>query len=136
MKIVLDTNVLVSGLLKPYSTSGLIVRQVAEGTIRIVYDSRILVEYREVLKREKFDFDTELVDILLNQIETEGLLVSGKPIKNKLPDPNDGPFLEVAHAMERIIIVTGNKKHFPEEVCAKITVMEPTQFIDYLSEQL
>ncbi|MEW5952379.1 MAG: putative toxin-antitoxin system toxin component, PIN family [Bacillota bacterium] len=133
MKIVLDTNVLISGLLKPFSTSGLIVRQVAEGTIKIVFDSRILAEYREVLRREKFDFDTELVDILLNQIETEGLLVSGKPIKNKLPDPNDGPFLEVALAMERIIIVTGNKKHFPE-VCGKIIVMDPTQFIDYLSE--
>lgn len=57
MLAVLDTNVVVSGLLKPYSSAGYIVRLVAEGALQVAYDARILLEYREVLARPKFGFD-------------------------------------------------------------------------------
>ena len=49
MKIVLDTNVLVSGLLTPFGTSGEIVRMVSAGKLILLYDSRILLEYQEGL---------------------------------------------------------------------------------------
>jgi PIN domain-containing protein len=44
MKVVLDTNVLVSGLLQPYSHPGQILRMVAGGTISLGYDARVLGE--------------------------------------------------------------------------------------------
>jgi len=49
MKIVLDTNVLVSGLLQPFGPSGQIVRLVASGEVVLCHDPRILTEYGEVL---------------------------------------------------------------------------------------
>ena len=61
MKIVLDTNVIVSGLLTPFWSSGQIIRMVSAGILILQYDSRILLEYREVLYRPKFQFDKEYI---------------------------------------------------------------------------
>ncbi len=54
MKIVLDTNVLVSGLLTPFGPTGEIVRMVSAGELILAIDARILSEYQEVLHRPKF----------------------------------------------------------------------------------
>ena len=64
MKIVLDTNVVVSGLLTPFGTSGEIVRMVSAGKLILQYDSRILLEYQEVLYSTKFQFDKDQIDSL------------------------------------------------------------------------
>jgi putative PIN family toxin of toxin-antitoxin system len=52
--LVLDTNVLVSALLSPFGAPGRIWDLVLAREVRLVYDDRILVEYRRVLSREKF----------------------------------------------------------------------------------
>ena len=96
MIVVLDTNVLISGLLKPFSTSAAILRLAISGLIRPAYDFRILTEYREVLNRPVFGFDRGSVEEFLRQFEDEGLAVSPPPLSFRLPDPWDEPFLEVA----------------------------------------
>ena len=68
-KIVIDTNVMVSGLLTPYGASSEIVLMVAGGILQVCYDARILTEYREVLLRSKFGFKREDVDDLLAEIK-------------------------------------------------------------------
>jgi predicted nucleic acid-binding protein len=86
MKIVLDTNVLVSGLLQPLGPSGQIVRLVASGDLVLCHDPRILVEYQEVLLRKKFRFDPERVDALLEEIKAGGIPVAARPLAIRLPD--------------------------------------------------
>ena len=51
MSIVLDTNVLVSGLLRGGVPPGRIVDLVVTGQVRVALDGRILAEYRDVLLR-------------------------------------------------------------------------------------
>ena len=63
MKIVLDTNVLVSGLLTPFGSSGEIVRMVFSGELLLYIDARILTEYKDVLHRPKFKFNKENIEI-------------------------------------------------------------------------
>jgi predicted nucleic acid-binding protein len=46
MRIVLDTNVHVSGLLSPFGPPAQIVRLVASGTIVLCHDARILAEWK------------------------------------------------------------------------------------------
>ncbi|MEW6574499.1 MAG: putative toxin-antitoxin system toxin component, PIN family [Bacillota bacterium] len=133
MRIALDTNVLVSGLLKGHSAAGTIVRLVAGGLVQVVYDARILTEYREVLARPKFGFEQALVKAILIQIEEEGVLVSAAPLPERLPDPDDEPFLEVARATGAIL-VTGNKRHFPPVARGRVTVMSPAEFIKFWRE--
>ena len=71
---------------------------VLAGRVVLCFDARILSEYREVLRRPKFDFDTRLVDDLLEFLESEGELVASVPLPLSLPEPDDAMFLEVATA--------------------------------------
>jgi putative PIN family toxin of toxin-antitoxin system len=128
MKVVLDTNVLVSGLLKGYSNAGTILRLVAGGLVQTVYDMRIVTEYREVLLRPKFGFEKTLIESLLAQIREDGILVVPEPLPENLPDPDDEPFLEAAWATDAILI-TGNKKHFPLAASVGVRIMSPAEFI-------
>ena len=136
MIIVLDTNVLISGILKPYSTTATILRLIADGTIQVAYDLRILSEYRNVLNRPKFNFPKEDVEAFLDQIEQEGLLVSVKPLKIRLPDPDDEPFLEVALSARVNAIVTGNKRHFRRKEYEGVQIVSPAEFLEMVKEKL
>jgi uncharacterized protein len=132
MKIVQDTNVLVSGLLQPFGPSGQIVRLVASGELLLCHDSRLLAEYREVLLREKFGFDPERIDALLDEIRVGGIPVAAHPLPIRLPDADDEPFLEVAVAGEVRCLVTGNVKHYPAEARLGVAVLSPRAFIELL----
>ncbi|OGP55648.1 MAG: putative toxin-antitoxin system toxin component, PIN family [Deltaproteobacteria bacterium RBG_13_52_11] len=136
MIIVLDTNVLISGVLKPYSKTAAILRLIADGTIQIAYDLRILSEYRDVLNRPKFNFAKEDVESFLDQIEQEGLLVSVKPSKISLPDPDDEPFLEVALSARAEAIVTGNKRHFRRKEYEGVKILSPAEFLEMVKEKI
>ena len=132
MKIVLDTNVLVSGLLSPLGPPATILRLVAVGELRLCFDGRILAEYRKVLSRARFGFDPRDVDDLLDQVEGGGELVAAGPLAARLPHPADEPFLEVAAAARADALVTGNLRHFPEDRRAGVTVVNPAGLLDML----
>ena len=135
MKVVLDTNVLVSGLLSPFSPCAEIVRMLAAGELRLCLDARLLTEYREVLHRSRFEFDGELVTDLLGYANRSGIIVSGLPLARPLPDPDDSPFLEVAMAGPAACLVTGNLRHFPAPLTAGVRVLSPKGFLDWYREQ-
>jgi len=130
MIIVLDTNVLISGILKPYSKAATILRLVTDGAVQLAYDLRILSEYRDVLKRSEFNFAQENVEDFLEQVEEEGLLVSVKPLRFHLSDPDDEPFLEVALSGGAEAIVTGNKRHFPKKEYETVKILSPAEFLE------
>jgi putative PIN family toxin of toxin-antitoxin system len=98
MRIVLDTNVIVSGLLSKGSNPGIILQLVLDGRLQLCIDDRILAEYGRVLRRPKFRFDDSHVATLLSYIEYTGHHVQVEDVRFKLPDPDDLPFLEVADA--------------------------------------
>ena len=131
MKIVLDANVLVSGLLTPFGSSGEIVRMVSAGILILQYDSRILLEYQEVLYRPKFQFDTEYIDTFLAYVKQNGQVISSSPLKQRLPDPDDEPFLEIAIAGRAVCLITGNKSHFPRQSRQGMKILSPSEFIDF-----
>jgi len=131
--LVMDTNVLVSGLLSPHSHSAILVRLVAEGLVRVAFDERILAEYRAVLSRSKFPFQPAQVESLLTQIEEEGLKITPQPIAARLPDRDDLPFLEVALSAQVDSLVTGNKKHYPPSARRGIQVLSPRQCVELIS---
>ena len=130
MKVVLDTNVVVSGLISPFGAPGEIVRMVASGALELCYDARVLSEYRSVLLRQKFSFDGARVEDLLNQIEACGYVTTGKLLTERLPDSDDEPFLEIAIGGEAHYLVTGNLKHYPAEKRQGMRVVSPTEFLE------
>jgi uncharacterized protein len=132
MRIVLDTNVLVSGLLTPFGSSGEIIRMVFSSVLILCTDARILSEYREVLYRPKFQFDQDKVAILIDFITQYGQLISSLPLQTPLPDPDDEAFLEAAIAGRVKALITGNKIHYPSASRKGIDVLSPSEFIDIL----
>lgn len=135
MNIVLDTNVLVAGLLSPFGPCGEIVRMASSGEMRLYFDARIFTEYEEVLNRPKFKFDEDKVAALLDQIEHRGRTVASLPLSHSLPDHDDEPFLEVAVAGKVACLVTGNSIHFPAKLCKGVKVLSPSEFLSFYKRQ-
>ena len=131
MNIVLDTNVLVAGLLAPFGPCGAIVRMVSSGDLTLIYDARIILEYSEVLHRQKFSFDEDRVAALLDYIEHNGKRTASSPLARALPDRDDEPFLEVALAGGVACLVTGNRAHFPVKSRKGVRVVSPREFLAF-----
>ncbi|MCX5806492.1 MAG: putative toxin-antitoxin system toxin component, PIN family [Proteobacteria bacterium] len=131
MKIVLDTNVLVSGLLSPFGPGGNIVRMLFSGNLTLCIDARILSEYHDVLRRPKFHFEEDKVIAVIDYIEHNGQNVAASPLSASLPDPDDEPFLEVALKGRAECLITGNQAHFPPGLCQGVTVISPADFIKF-----
>jgi putative PIN family toxin of toxin-antitoxin system len=131
MKIVLDTNVIVSGLINVEGAPAQIVNLLLNGRITLLYDSRILREYIEVLNRKRFGLNRSSLDPILDYIKNEGEYVTAEPTSRRFADKDDEMFYEVAKTAGARCLVTGNKSHFPNEKM----VMSPKEFINlYLSE--
>ncbi|MDP2345388.1 MAG: putative toxin-antitoxin system toxin component, PIN family [Deltaproteobacteria bacterium] len=137
MRIVLDTNVLVSALITPGRSAAKLLEEYIlvedeHGPLTLLLDERIVAEYREVLARRRFGFEPNLVDDLVAALEAVAIFVDA-PALAATPTPDDDrPFLEVALAGDAAVIVTGNKKHFPET--GRIEVLGPAELLSRLSD--
>lgn len=131
MNVVVDTNVLVSGLLTPSGPCGQIVGLLSEGLLLPCVDARILQEYERVLPRPLFQIDVEDVLAILELVRSNAEVVEPMPLPVELPHASDVPFLEVA-AHTAAILVAGNTRHFPGKARAGVTVASPKEFLELL----
>jgi uncharacterized protein len=133
MRVVIDTNVLVSGIINPHGAPGRLLDAVLARALLVLHDDRIMDEYRQVLRRPAFHFAQGSIDSLLDFIETCGEHVSTREIGVVLPDPTDLPFLEVAVLGNADALITGNLKHFkPKMGRYKLNVCPPNEFVKKL----
>ncbi len=132
MKIVLDTNVVVSGLLQSLGNPAQVLMLALAGAVQACHDERILAEYAEVLARPRFRFDPKRVREVLAKLETDGLAVDASDQGNlNLPDPDDEPFLAVALAASADFLVTGNLADYPPSKRRGCSVVSPAAFMEY-----
>lgn len=131
MRVVLDTNVLVSGLLNPHGAPGRVLDLLLVGGLRPLFDDRMLHEYRDVLVRSKFGFDPGDVRALLVHLRSMGQRLTAPPLAVTLPDQDDLPFLEVAAAGGARALVTGNASDYePRRGSHGVTVLSPDDFLE------
>jgi putative PIN family toxin of toxin-antitoxin system len=132
VRIVLDTNVLVAGLLSAKGPPGFIVEALITGDLELALDMAIREEYEEVLGRPEFAFPAPQVQALLAAVDRHAVWVAAAPPwPIPLPDPDDEPFIAVA-ATSRSVLVTGNVKHFPARSRREVVVLTPREFVDGL----
>lgn len=132
MRVVLDTNVLVAGLLSAAGPPGWIVEAVLAGEVEPAFDAAIRQEYEEVLRRPEFRFPAPLIEDLLAALDQTGFVVAAAaPWPIPLPDPDDAPFLAVA-AASTSVLVTGNLRHFPIRSRRGVVVLTPREFVEHL----
>lgn len=133
--VVIDTNVLVSALLKSESNPGIIYKLVIDGIIIPLINEKIIMEYTNVLSRKKFNFSKELVDEIIETIIRNSILIKEDHIDIKFPDEKDRVFYEVtmkSNSKRESMLVTGNIKHFP----AKQFIVTPKELCDIILEKI
>jgi putative PIN family toxin of toxin-antitoxin system len=115
MKVVLDTNIIVSAFLNPKGIPGEIVSLVLTRKMKLCYDNKIFSEYSDVLMRSKFDFDNELVNAFLGFIKINGEYTIAESQNIQFNDEDDKMFYDVFKSSGAEYLITGNKKHYPPE---------------------
>ncbi len=134
MRVVIDTNVIVSGLINPHGSPARIINMLLNESIIILYDNRILEEYSEVLSRKEFNFNKNNIQVIIEYIKTKGEFIPALPLQIKFKDIGDKPFYEVALTGEADYLITGNKKHFLQNK-KEIKIVPPERFLSkYFAE--
>lgn len=132
---VIDTNVIVSAMLKWDSVPGQVVRLVFENRIVPLLHSDVVEEYQKVLLRPKFHLSEQIVDNFLMDIEERGIYIDAEPLELELPDPKDRIFYEItmtARKSNEAWLVTGNLRHFPIQPF----VVSPRQMLEVIERDL
>lgn len=131
MKVVLDTNVIVSGVLTTHGVCAQILDMLTEGVFGIYVDDRILAEYDSVLRRPRLHLIPDDAAEVIEWIRSVAERIGAVPLPAELPDPEDLPFLEVASSAGAIL-VTGNSRHYPKRSRGGVTVLSPREFLELL----
>ena len=131
---VIDTNVIVSSMLKHDSIPGEILDLVISKTIVPLLNKEIIDEYEDVLKRNKFGFNNEEVDNLIASIKSNSIFLEREQTLEEFVDEDDIVFYEIVmsarHTMDAFLI-TGNIKHYP----IRNYVVTPKQMIDIINSK-
>jgi len=131
MKVVVDTNVIISALLIPEGNPAKIISLILNEKIKILYDNRIIFEYSDVLSRKEFNFPKEIINDLINYFKHEGEFINSDYEKIKFIDEEDKKFYEVYKTGKADYLITGNIKHFPKEN----TIILPKDFLLVFKER-
>ena len=113
LRLVVDTNVLISAALKPEGLQRTVILLAITKPARLYISAAILSEYRNVLSRPELRIRKGLQQQLLTLIENRARLVSPSRRLHVTNDPDDNIFLECADAARADYLITGNQKHFP-----------------------
>lgn len=130
---VLDTNVLVSALLKNGSVPWQVAEEALHGDIIPVINDDIIAEYEDVLNRPKFKFEKRAINVLLSELRKRAVYAEAGMIEDVVPDEKDVVFYAVLmekRKEEDAYLVTGNLKHFP----VKTYVVTPREMLDIMME--
>ena len=114
IRVVLDTNVLVSANLSEEGLETLVVSLALNRKIQLHVSEPILQEYERVLRYPRLKFEAKEVARFLARLRRGSVLVMPTRKVSASPDEADNRFLECAEAARADFLVTGNKKHFPQ----------------------
>jgi len=128
LRVVYDSNVIVSAALKPGSLPASLVSLAMTRRVRLFVSLAILEEYEAVLKRPKFRLDPKRVEAFLRNLRKAAARVRPSRRVSEAPDEADNRFLECALAARADFLVTGNKKHFPLPEFEGTKVVSPAEF--------
>lgn len=134
IRVVIDTNVLVSALLQPQGLPAqVLLVTIAGPTVRLCVSGEVYAEYEEVIGRPRFKRSKSEIADTLRAIREMGIWVKPSHKVRACTDPDDDVFLECAQAAGAHYLVTGNLKHFPSQ-WADTLIVTPHQFLDAISE--
>ena len=138
MKVVLDTNVLVSSTLGPMGRPAAIMKALQEGRYELILSEAILDEYREALGRpdvsRRRGYTDAQIAAAMQAFRELGTLVEPDMSVRVAPDPDDDHIIGCAMAGEVDYIVTGDKKLQSVGQYRGIEILSPAEFLLMLEQ--
>jgi putative PIN family toxin of toxin-antitoxin system len=135
LRLVVDTNVLVSAALKPESLQNTVFLIAITKPARLFVSPPILEEYSDVLRRRELGIRKGLRQQLIQLIKNRSTLVEPRYSLTVTSDPDDNRFIECADAARADYLITGNLKHFPR-FWKGTKVISPREFIEMAAPHL
>ena len=135
LRLVIDTNVLVSAVLKPDGLQRTVFLLATTKPARWYVSKAILQEYSAVLARPELKIRKSLRLQFIQLIKNHTYPVKPSHLPKVATDPDDNIFLECADAARADYLVTGNQRHFPK-FWKKTKVINSREFLDIVAPDL
>ena len=136
MRVVVDTGILVSALIRPKETIGDVLHALRDGRFIPIYSTAMMLEVTDVLSRpkiqEKYHVQPGDIEALINLVRLRGELVIPKQTVTACRDPKDNKFLEAALAGTADVIVTGDDDLLVLNPFEGIEILHPVELISRL----
>jgi putative PIN family toxin of toxin-antitoxin system len=113
LRLVIDTNVVVSGALKPHGLERTVLTFALTAPARFYVSPAILAEYAEVLGRPGLRIAHAEQKELSDLFAARTRVIHPTFALAECRDPDDNIFLECADAARADYLLTGNRRHFP-----------------------
>ena len=130
IRVVLDTNIIVSAYLNHDGLPFSILKLALTGIIRLCVSEPILSEYEELLHRKSYPLDRGRARLLLKHLRLSAEMFRPSGSLNIANDPDDNIFLECAQVAKAHFLVTGNTDDFPMKRWKYTDVVTPRMFIN------
>ncbi len=135
LRLVLDTNVVVSAALKPDGLQRTVLLLALTKPARLYISVAVLAEYQDVLARPELRIRKGIQRQLVDLIEQRAYLVKSSRSLQVATDPGDDIFVECADAGRADYLVTGNQRHFPR-FWKKTKIISSRELIDLVAPHL
>jgi putative PIN family toxin of toxin-antitoxin system len=135
LRLVIDTNVLVSAAIKPAGLQRTVLLLAVTKPARLYVSRAILEEYREVLGRPELRIRKGAQQQLLQLIKNHSFTMVPARRLDVAADPDDNIILECAEAARADYLITGNLKHFPR-FWKETKIITPREFISLAAPHL
>jgi uncharacterized protein len=134
IRVVLDTNIIVSALLQPLGPPAQVFLLAIGGSIQLCMTGNVFAEYEEVIRRPRLRRDEDIIAATLQTVRERSLWFKPTEAVRVCADPDDDIFLECAQAGQANYLVTGNTKDFPAS-WLDTGIVTPRRFLEIMSGQ-
>lgn len=131
----IDTNVVVSAMLKEKSIPGRLMDMINAGSIIPLMHKEILDEYQDVLNRRQFSFGKKRIADILCRFKSSGIFLDKEAAEEDFIDESDRVFYEIVlekRKTDEAYLVTGNARHFPK----RHFVVTPREMLEIMDAPL
>jgi putative PIN family toxin of toxin-antitoxin system len=135
LRLVIDTNVLVSAALKPNGLQRTVFLLAITKPARWYVSDPIMAEYSAVLAHPELKIRKSLRLQVIQLIKNHTYFITPSHLPQVTTDPDDNIFLECADAARADYLVTGNQRHFPR-FWKKTKIINSREFLDIIAPHL
>jgi uncharacterized protein len=135
LRLVIDTNVVVSAALKPEGLQRTVVLLAMSKPARWYVSDPIVSEHATVLARPELKIRKSMRQQLVQLIMNHTRVVTPSRVPQVTSDPGDNIFVECADAARADYLVTGNQRHFPK-FWKNTKIISSSEFLSVIAPHL